>query len=222
MTQVTVARSSVRPPHPEVQPSVGMSKRLWGITWPEWKLGGIDCVPSTFAEVEPFITEHYPSIFANEPDRFLREEMTPAKRRFVEVCCDTYIFRDQHRTVGVWIGNPVDWSSYYCRTIALLPQYRDRGLFNEFVVRLTEALRDVGVERLEGETAPTNLPMNRGLLALGWIVTASVNSERWGTMLRYTKFLTESSERCFRRQFIHTAHTESRPMNRVTKGRSHP
>jgi hypothetical protein len=103
---------------------------------------------------------------------------------------------------GVWIGHPSDWSTFYARSMALLPEFRGRGFFLDFFTRVAATLKGAGVERIESETAPTNVAVNLGFVRLGWVVTGTVNTDRWGTMLRYTKFLSPEAERCFQRQFL--------------------
>lgn len=180
---------------------VRMSERLWGLQWPSWTYEGIAFEPTTFDVIAPFIGAHYPSIFATEPNRFFEEKMTPAKRRFLAES-DMFAYRADGEIIGVWMGHPSDWATYYARSMAILPEYRERGLFLEFFKRLANTLRDAGVERIEADVSPANPAVNRGMLRLGWLVSSTVNSDRWGAMLRYTKFLTPEPERVFRQQYI--------------------
>lgn len=147
------------------------------------------------------MARHYPSIFASEPDRFLAEAMTEAKRRFLAEA-DVFLFRKAGADVGICIAHPSDWSTYYVRSMALLPEIRDHGLAQQWSDFLSTHLRAAGVQRMEAETAPTNVPMQRLFLGTGWVPTGSVNSERWGVMLRYTLFLQQDAQRAFERQFI--------------------
>ena len=39
---------------------------------------------------------------------------------------DVFEYVHEGRTVGVVIGGPTDWSTYYCRTTAILPEYQSR------------------------------------------------------------------------------------------------
>lgn len=201
MTQATMDATERLAGAPERASVVRASERLWNLRWPTRQFGTTSISPGTFSDAAPFITEHYSRIFPSEPGRWLEEKMTSAKRRFLEES-DVLLFRDQGRIVGICICNPTDWSTYYIRIIAILPEYRRHRIADELGPLFEETLRGVGVERIEAETAPTNVIMNRIFLSQGWMVTATVNSERWGVLLRYTKFLTPESERTFRRQFV--------------------
>lgn len=182
-------------------PVIRASERLWNLQWPTWTFGETTVSSGDIAEAMPFIAEHYPAIFPAQPGRWLEEKMTPAKRRFLAES-DVLLFREGGHVIGVFVGNPIDWSTYYVRSIATLPDQRGRGLMADFGPCLEATLRSVGVERIEADTAPANLVLNRTLLGQGWMVTGTGNTERWGTLLRYTKLLTPEAERCFRDQFL--------------------
>jgi len=214
MTQAS-ALPSVRPmggPRPE-RP-IPMSKRWWDLEWPAYSYEGISVEVASFDEATPFMAKHYPTIFATEPDRFLNEKMTDAKRRFLEES-DVLVFRSGGADVGLCLGQPTDWSTYYVRSFALLPEVRDRRFASEFQVWIAATLKGIGVQRMEAETSPANVPMNRLFQSAGWMVTAMVNSERWGTALRYTRFLEPQAEEAFRRQYV-SAPTNSRTKKTTT------
>jgi RimJ/RimL family protein N-acetyltransferase len=126
--------------------------------------------------------------------------MSEAKRRFFAEM-DCFLFRVEGEVAGVFMAHPCDWNSYYLRSTGILPRYRERGLMSQFFDRLDEPLRAVGVERIEAEVSPANTPIIRVLAGHGYIVTGQVASERWGLLLRYTKFLSQGASAVFRRQY---------------------
>jgi hypothetical protein len=150
----------------------------------------------------PFIQEHYPAIFGHKDlaGRFLPTPMTDAKRRFFAEM-DYFVFRVGPDAAGVLMGHPTDWTTYYIRSAALLPEHRDRRLLSHFVERLDAPLRAAGVERIETECSPANVPVIRLVTSQGWIATGSTSSERWGLMLRYTKYLSDDARVAFVRQY---------------------
>jgi hypothetical protein len=167
-----------------------------------WTFDEIAVESASFDEALPFIQEHYPSIFgssASEP-RFVASPMTEAKHRFC-TASDVFLFHMGSRIVGLLLANPADWSTYYMRSVAILPQFRERRLLTRFMERSYDPLRKAGVERIEGECSPANTPMMRMLVGQGFLVTSTANSERWGSTVRFTKFLTEDHEAVFLRQF---------------------
>lgn len=180
------------------------SSRLWGLDWSRetpWTFDGITVDVCSFEESLPFMERHYGEIFGSVfADRFLADPMTEAKVRFGREM-DVFLYRDEGREIGVLAGHPSDWTSYYMRTVALLPAYRDKRLLSRTMERMTRPLAAVGCERIDGEVAPTNVAMVRMLTSLGWLVTSTLSSERWGTLLRFTKFLRADAEEVFARQF---------------------
>lgn len=195
-----------RPRVPERAPGsapVRMSERYWNIRWPEWRHGGITAELVAIDAVTPFISQHYAAMFPSEPNRFFTEQLTETKLRYLAEA-DCFLFRADGRQVGVCIAHPTDWATYYIRTMAILPEYRGRSFTAEFLHHLWGILPTVGVTRFEAETAPTNIPVNRLLTGLGLAITGTTTTERWGTLVRYTKFLDAEAEQCFRRQFVIT------------------
>ncbi len=185
-----------------------LSLRLWDLDWGTllpWAFEDVAVESATFDDAFPFIRDNYGRIFGKEADqgRFLGSPMTEAKRRFCGEA-DVFLFRDAGKIVGVFMGHPSDWSTYYMRTAALLPEYAGRKLVSRFMDRICEPLRAAGVERLEGDVSPTNTPMMKLHLGQGFLVTSMVNSERWGTYVRFTRHLSGEADAVYRRQFCST------------------
>lgn len=189
-----------------VPSSETFSAGIFGLDWAAsmpWDLdGGVRMVPASVDHVLAFVGDHYGAIFAQDTSdrRFLRDPMSPAKLRFLAQS-DLLGFYDGDRMIGLLSGHPFDWSSYYWRSVAFLPEYQGRGLLKAALERADRVLREVGVERVEGEAAPTNQRQLRLLMSIGYCVTGSVNSERFGTMLKLTKFLSSEARVVFTTQF---------------------
>ncbi len=187
-------------------PRETLSCELFGIDWaahlPFELSGGIRLEWATLAQTGAFVGAHYAAIFGTRTadPRFLVEDATPAKARFLRIS-DRFVFRDGTRTVGVLVGHPVDWSTYYWRTVAFLPEFQGRGLLAAALRRTDDVMRAAGIARVDGEAAPNNQRQVRLLLRLGYCVTGTVNSERWGTVLRFTKYLRPDAEERFMTQF---------------------
>lgn len=182
-----------------------LSRRLWGLDWNEvlpWTFEDVVVELTTFDDATPFMREHYPALFGTDRDdaRFPADPVTEAKKRFgCEM--DVFHFRTPERVVGLFMGHPTDWATYYMRTVAILPEYRERRLLTRFMDRSYAPLRAAGVERIEGDCCPANVPMLRMLAGQGFTMTSTANSERWGYIARFTKFLREECETTFLRQF---------------------
>src|SRR6185503_19487640 len=95
----------------------------------------------------------------------------------------------------------VDWSTYHIRFCAFLPEYQGRQLLQRFFPTFFRILKQAGVERIETETSPSNLAIMHIMNRFHFNVTGTLMSERWGALVRFTKFLDEESERVFLQQF---------------------
>lgn len=190
-------------PYTEMSPT-SLSNRLWGVDWchafPK-RFGGVTVERVPFARAATFMKKHYAKVFGGAEHNWLAEPMTEAKRRFCEDS-DTFLFTDdQGEEVGLFITHPSDWSTYYVRSTCILPHVRERGLCGDFLTFLGEQLAKVGVARLEAECSPMNAGAVGICSKLGWVVTSSAQTDRWGTMIKFTKFLDPGAEAVFRRQF---------------------
>lgn len=193
-----------------------MSLRYWDLDWREhlpWKLdGGVTVEHARFDDVWPFIRDRYGEIFETDAGRhgFLDEPMTEAKWRFCREC-DVTRFRDGERTVGVTIFHPSDWSSYYLRSAAYLPEYQGSGIGRAWMERCLAVLARHGVARVDTDVSPSNFANVRLLTRLGFNITATSNSERWGALARFTKFLQDDAEAVFLDKFCSGVRYQRRP-----------
>ena len=193
-TETTRARQATAP----------LSLRLWDLDWSRllpWKLDeGVSAEFGTYEQASPFMQEHYAEIFGGDETPFLHEPMTEAKRRFFAEM-DFFLFRDNGKTVGVLMAHPTDWSTYYVRSTAFIEEYRRRGFMRSFLAPFWVALRAAGVARVESEASPANVPVISLQMKEGFVVTSHGTSERWGAVVRLTKFLSPEPAGVFRRQF---------------------
>ena len=202
---MTNAIANATSPQPEMvlTAPVRMSQRLWGLDWSRvlpWQLEDVVVESGTADEALRFVETHYAEIFgATGEQRFLADPLTDAKRRFCAEM-DVVVFRHERRIVGILMAHPSDWSTYYMRTVAILPQYRERRLLTRFMDACYAPLRDAGIQRIEGECSPLNAPMMRMLVGQDFIVTSTSATDRWGTLVRFTKFLSQEAQQTFRRQ----------------------
>lgn len=218
-------RTGVRRIEPPPE-SVPASRRLWSLDWRlelPWDLGTGWAEHASMEEVLLFVQQHYADVFgASEvAGRFLPSPMTEAKRRFFEEM-DFFAFRVEDQTAGVCMMHPSDWTTYYGRSVAILPQYRERHLMSRFLEKLVAPLRAAGVERIETDCSPANLAMMRTLGGQGWVVTGSSSSERWGVVLRHTKFLSEDAHAVFMRQYTAMTFSKRRDSDDTETQRSKP
>jgi GNAT superfamily N-acetyltransferase len=201
---MTLALRAILPTPPDIPRA---SRFFWDIDWAEWlprplTQDGIALHLGTIESAMPFISAHYAEIFEQdlERERFFHEPFDGPKLRYYQTA-DVFEIRHSDRTVGLLIGAPSDWSTYYLRTMAVLPAYQGRQLPRVIFPALFERLARVGVRRVEAETSPSNLATVLILTRMRFNITGSVLSERWGALLRLTKYLDDQAEGAFLDKF---------------------
>lgn len=181
------------------------SAELWGLDLCEGlpkqlTSDGVQAVAGTYDRIRGFVADQY-AMFTEEglgcaPSAFAQK----SKQAYLSKQCDLIGLSHAGKLVGIMVGAPEDWSSYYVRVFALVPEYQRPGLTRRFVREcLFEPLARQGVERLVADTNPSNIAMTRLFSELGFFVTGNQLTDRWGPLIRYTKFFDPACEQ----QFLH-------------------
>jgi RimJ/RimL family protein N-acetyltransferase len=177
-----------------------------------WRLeNDIVVCASSLDESYRFIAKHYAAIFEpNEASPFKSEPLDEVKERYFRSVGDFFEFKRDGETVGISMSNPSDWSTYYMRSSALLPDVRSHGLLGSYMQKMLKHLRAAGVRRVEGDTSPSNLPMIRALTRMKFNISGVLLSDRWGTQIHFTKFIDRTIEDVFLTQYCcGTRHQQS-------------
>ena len=163
---------------------------------------GVVAVAGDFTRIGRFLSDEF-SVFSEEthgsiPDYIVRNR----KFEYLRDDCDLIELRLAEQTIGSLIGAPEDWSSYYVRVFAMRRDFQRPGMIRRFIRScLFDPLIEHGIERIGADTSPSNIAMSRLLTELHFHVTGSQLSERWGPLVRYTRFLSPACEAEFRRKF---------------------
>jgi hypothetical protein len=192
----------------DTAPRASLSQAMWGLDWSvhlptRLTDDGIVVQRSSYAEASPFIGAKFAAMFEEDPAEspFLHVSATEAKRRYYRLCADFFAFMHAETIVGALVCNPVDWSTYYIRFCAFLPEYQGRQLLQRFFPEFFRILKQSGVERIETETSPSNLAVMHMMNRFRFNHSGTILSERWGSLVRFTKFLDERCEDVFLRQY---------------------
>jgi hypothetical protein len=166
----------------------------------------ISVVPGELSRVRAFLADEFPTLTEEALGSRPSPAIAGAKRWYFSEGCDLIELCHDAQTVGVLIGAPEDWGTYYVRILAIKAGFQRPALTRRFGREcLLAPLHAHGVERVVAETSPSNLVMARGLSELNFHVTGHQLSERWGPLVRYTKFLDPACEAAFHRRFAGTA-----------------
>jgi len=195
-----------------------LSAAIWNLNWAEHLPltladDSVTVEHGDFNDVMPFIVENAAAMFEEDPalSPFLPGCATDAKAQYYRRCADCFEFKDRGHSVGVMICTPTDWSTYYIRFSATLPAYRGRRLVQRFFPTFFHILKAAGVERVEADTSPSNLAVVHIMNRFKFNITGTLLSERWGALVRFSKFLHEPSEDVFLRQYCTGIRYQARP-----------
>jgi hypothetical protein len=191
----------------EPLPVASLSSTLWGLDFSRdlprvLSHDGIEVTPGDLTRVRTFLAEEFPSFAEESLGAAPCETIVDAKRWYLRSACDVIELRHEGNTIGVFVGAPEDWSSYYVRTFAVVQLYQRPALIRRFVRECVfEPLALHHVERLVADTSPANLAMSRCFTELHFHVTGHQLSDRWGPLVRYTRFLDPACEAAFLKRF---------------------
>lgn len=163
---------------------------------------GVVAVAGEFPRIARFLSEQF-AMFTEE-SQGSTPNLTVSKRKleYLREACDLVELRHGDETVGVFVGAPEDWSSYYVRMFAVRRDFQRPSVIRRFVRDcLFTPLAEHAVERISAETSPANIAMSRLFTELHFHVTGHHLSDRWGPMVRYTRFLSPACEEQFLRKF---------------------
>jgi hypothetical protein len=184
---------------------VTLTETLWGLDWrahlPRAVCRGVSVHASTLEESMAFVRAHYASIFCEDPaSPFSAGRVSAAKERYYRAAGDFFEFKDGDRTVALLVGTAVDWSTYYIRSAAALPEVQGKKVIQRFFPFMFELLRVSGVERVEADTSPSNMATLHLLTRLRFNPTGTLLSDRFGALVHFTRFLDAQSEDVFVRR----------------------
>ncbi|HKU37805.1 MAG TPA: GNAT family N-acetyltransferase [Polyangiales bacterium] len=188
-------------------PPQTLSQRFWGLDFSNGlprtlSNDGVHGARGELSRVREFLEREFPTFTEEELGAQLDPRMADAKRAYLLKACDLIEMRHEDRTVGVIVGAPEDWSSYYVRIFAVSKDYQRRGLVRRFAREsLFQPLIEHRVERVIADTSPVNLAMTNGFTEMRFYATGHQLTERWGALVRYTKFLDPEREAAFYRRF---------------------
>lgn len=188
--------------------NISLTEKIFGLNWSEYfplELGN----PGEFIQIadlktsSDFFKKNYESIYQkniwNSP--FLSSGSSITKEKYYETAGDFFAFMDGNKVTGIFVGTLVDWSTYYFRNCSILPEYQGGGRYQKLLKHLLMILKKHSVERVEGDIAPSNLGHIHVLNKLGFNITGLNLSERWGSLVHFTKYLNPTHESVFLDQF---------------------
>lgn len=192
---------------PKTAPQKTLTHTLWQIDWEKYlPLNGTSQVKvhlSDLNEVGTFVASHLELVYGRNPENipFLIKGNSQTRFQYYQEAGDFFAFKDGEKLIGFFVGNSLDWETYYWRSVAILPEYQGRGIYQAFLDFLLGCLASHGVKRIEADISPANFESIHVLNKLHFHITGFQASERWGGLVHFTKFLEEKHLNVFEKQF---------------------
>jgi len=184
---------------------LSLSALFWGVDLcrdlPRELTHGTWVVKGELERARAFIAREFVSLTEEHLGASPTAQMVVAKNRYLGSVSDMLELRHRDETVGVLIGAPEDWSTYYLRVLAVAPRFQRPGVVRRLLNEcLCEPLRVHGVERIVAETSPANRGMPRIFDRYGFYASGQQLTDRWGPLVRFVKFLDPACEAAFLRR----------------------
>ncbi len=185
-----------------------LTKKILGIDWNRYfpMAFGTEGVSAVYVQPEEawaFIAGHYRNIhqLENAGDLFLRESFDDKKKRYYDDFGDFFLVKKAEMPIGILVGTMTDWSTYNLRNSTFLREWQGAGLHARLLQHVLTILRKYGVDRAEADASPANIATVQVLSRARFNITGMNLSERWGSMVHFTKFLQQKNENVFQTQF---------------------
>lgn len=187
-----------------------LSSRFWGIDWTEalpvsMAGGKITVQNCNYSDIQAFLSES--SSRVDGPELARLKLQSEERTLFYSHYSDLISFQAEGKTVGVFIANASDWSTYYIRYAAILPEWRGHSLYRDMLLLITRLVEDLSVERIEMDVSPSNTRNIQIITDLGFVIAGTWMSDRWGGLLRCVKYLNQDSGNQFISRFCNGGET---------------
>jgi ribosomal protein S18 acetylase RimI-like enzyme len=185
--------------------SDSLSCRLYGLDWnkhfPLALNDDIEVRVGTPHRGLKFYKQHYREIFNPDDNLLLLKSKTESARiTYYSEIGDFFEIYHEQNLIGIFIGTPIDWSSYYFRSCGILPAYQGRKIATRLYAYLVEVIKKYPIERIEADVSPSNPCSMHMFNKLRFVVNGMKLSERWGGIVQFTKILSSEHEKVFEQQ----------------------
>ncbi|MBF0313738.1 MAG: GNAT family N-acetyltransferase [Oligoflexia bacterium] len=134
-------------------------------------------------------------------NNFFYNSSNEYKSDYYKYVIDHFVFTYRDEIIGYLSGNVYDWGSYYLRYCLIEKAHRGKNLFEAAAKRVIEILEQHQVERIEAHISVNNQKQMIRLCRMGFSVSGTVATDRWGVLTSLTKFNNNKANEVFNTQF---------------------
>jgi ribosomal protein S18 acetylase RimI-like enzyme len=140
--------------------------------------------------VEDFIKANFQAVFGDEGRR--RVDVSPERKEladmtaqdFRKVHCEDFLFYFNDVPIGWSYGETHDFMTFYMRNSGVLPEYRNKGIYQSFLKHFLVYLTELGYERVVSHHKPNNAAVLISKLKAGFLISGMEYDERWGLLVK--------------------------------------
>lgn len=169
----------------------------------------VTCYSVSHDEFFEFVKKEYPKVFKKSPTPIFnykkgsktQKDIDSTWEEYQKVHAEYFIFKDGNKKIGWFAGYLEDFETFYLRNVALLPKWQNKGIYSKFQEALIEYVKKLGYQKISCHEKATNLYMLRLQMKFGFFIVGHENHDRWGNLLRLTKFLNKKREKNYIENF---------------------
>lgn len=180
---------------------LGGSDIPWHEYLPITLKNGYEIHSGSFEEVKMFAQSHFQQIYSpiDPKTQYRWGEDHPNKKSFYENFAEIFLFKKGAEIIGFHVINLTDWSTVYHRNVSISKKHQNKQLWQLWFACLIEILKAHQIHRVECDVSPGNTKKVHVLNKMGFRVTGFNTSERWGAVMKFTKFLNSEYENLFQK-----------------------
>jgi RimJ/RimL family protein N-acetyltransferase len=107
------------------------------------------------------------------------------------------LFEEGNAPIGWFYGYMADEETFFIDTIGIVPEFRNKGIYQAFLRQLIAYLKAAGYERLTSTHHPNNRAVIIAELKVGFNIVGLELYEGAGTILKVAHMLREDRQRAF-------------------------
>ena len=155
-----------------------------------------------------FLTKNLAKVFGKNlrrhylPPANTVKKMKGLRAEYAKIHHEYFLFKKGKTIVGWSYGEMDDFETFYMRSTGLLPEYRKRMVYSEFLGQFVKYAHAMGYQRVSSHHHPDNLAVISVKLKSGFFVAGTENHERWGQLLKMVKILDPERDKFFKKKFF--------------------
>lgn len=127
--------------------------------------------------------------------------LTPLREAFAGTHHEYFVFYDGEAVAGWAYGEMQDPETYFMANTGILPTYRRRGIYSQYLSHFIAYLEALGYERIISHHQSNNRPILIAKLKAGFVLSGVILDERWSAQVQLSYHVYPDRQRGFSQAF---------------------